>query len=653
MNKLILSFLSLYCILGTCTRKIAAQEITFGRISAEELHDEFYDKDSSASALILYDHAKSNFRHLENHGFRVETTRTVRIKIYNQAGSGWGNVVVPLYQDGYNRTETVRDIKGYVYNLENGMIQRDELDKKDIFEEDVSEKWHHVKFAFPKVKASTVVEYQYTLVSPFLFKLEDWEFQHDIPVQWSEYVLTVPAFYEYMILKQGYFDFEIQDARSLNDEQRLGSYTYDNVRYHWAMKDVPAYQEEEYMTTRDDYIAKIIFQLSKVNYPGKHVKDFMTTWPKLVEDLMKLTYFGKNIKKNNTREIVQSLTEGLGSEKDKATAIYEYVTQNFAWNKKNSYAPSTSLNQLLKDKSGNCTDINLLLLNMLKKAEIEAHAVLLSTRQHGKITTSFPLIDQFNYTIVFAQIEGQGVLLDATRRDLPFGMINEACLNGYGLVANEDAKVEQWIDVGQQGVYFVDIYCQLKYDEERGSLTAQVKESFRDYAALRARKLYQEDEAQLYQLNDVQELKIEGAEVKSKPFSLSYTAPYPAEELGSLLYIDAFMMIDEGNPFNAPKRFYPVDFGHRMAVKYNFSFTVPEGYSLEEWPQDINLKLEDSSISYVSKSNFAFNTLQIVSLFQINKTMIGVDQYQDLRELYADMLSKQMEKIVLKKTESE
>lgn len=653
MNKFLISALSLCFLLSIGTQKITAQEISFGRISAEELYDEFYEKDSSASAAILYDHGKSNFRHLDGHGFRVETTRTIRIKIYNQAGSGWGNVVIPMYRDGFNRTETIRDIKGYVYNLENGMIKRDELAKEDIYEEDVSDKWRHVKFAFPKVKAGTVIEYQYTIISPFLFKLEDWEFQQDIPVQWSEYVLTVPAFYEYMILKQGYFELEIQDAKSMNDDQRLGSYTYDNVRYHWAMKDIPAYQEEKYMTTRDDYIAKIIFQLSKVNYPGQHVRDYMTSWPKLVEDLMKLTDFGKNIKKNNTKDIVESITVGLGTEKEKATAIYEYVTQNFAWNKKNSYAPSSSLNQLLKDKSGNCTDINLLLLNMLKRAEIEAHAVLLSTREHGKITTSFPLIDQFNYTIVFAQLDGQGVLLDATSQDLPFGMISEACLNGYGLVANEDAQDEQWIDVGQQGVYFADIFCQLKYDEERKSLIAQVKESYREYAALSARKLYQEDQDQLYQLKDMEELKIENSEDKTKPFSLSYTAPYPAEDLGDLVYIDAFMMIDEENPFNAPKRFYPVDFGYRMAVKYNFSFIIPEGYSLEEWPQDINLKLEDGSITYITKSNHTFNTLQITSLFQISKTMIDADQYQNLRKLYADMLSKQMEKIVLKKTETE
>lgn len=629
-----------------------AQSIHFGKVTVEELNSTMYEKDSSASAAILYDGGESIFNYLENYGFRLETKRTIRVKIYNKAGYDWGDISIPLYKEDIHRAEIIKDVKGYVYNLENGMIRRDELDKKDIYEENVSEKWRNIKFALPNIKEGTVLEYSYTVVSPFLFKPDDWVFQYNIPVRWSEYTLTVPAFYEYMILRQGYFDLAVNEMKLMEHKHQLGSYTYNNMKYHWAMKDIPAYRDEQFMTTREDYIAKMMFQLSKVNYPGRHVKDYMTTWPQLAKDLAELTDFGKNIKKNDTKEIVSSLTNGWNSEKEKALAIYKHILQNYAWNEKFGFSPSLTLKQLLKEKQGNCTDINLLLLNMLKQAGIEANPVLLSTRNHGKITTKFPLIDQFNYTIVFAHLDGQGMLLDATDPDLPFGMISEACMNGYGFIVEEGLKEERWINLTQQGLHFLDFYIDLKYDEEETAFIAQVRENYKEYAALQARKIYRKDKEKLYHFSTLEEYEVQHLEDKDKPLSISYSTTYPVDVLGDLVYISPFVMAEEENPFNSPERYFPVDYGLRKGVRTYFNLIIPEGYELEEWPEDTELKLDDA-VSFVVKSQRNHNHFQVVSLLQIHKTTIPVEQYKALRTLYTEMLSKQMEKIVLRKTATE
>ncbi|WPP52299.1 DUF3857 domain-containing protein [Catalinimonas niigatensis] len=652
MKKNFLALLFFSALFLTNVHLSLAQSISFGKVTYEELKETFYEKDSSASAAVLHDFSETVFRYLDNYGFRIETTKTVRIKVYKKAGSDWGNVSIPLYREDFSRAEIIRDIKGYVYNLKTDMIRTDELDKKTVYEEEVSEKWRRMKFALPNVKEGTVLEYRYTVVSPFFFKLDDWKFQQELPVKWSEYKLTVPAFYEYMILRQGYFDLAIEDAKLLKDKLQLGAYTYNNMRFHWAVKDIPAYRDEPYMTTREDYIGKVMFQLSKVNYPGRHVKDYMNTWPQLVEDLMKLTDFGKNIKKNDTKEVVSTLTAGLSSEKDKAVAIYQHILQHFAWNNTYSLYPSVSLKDLLKDKEGNCTDLNLLLLNMLHKAGITANPVLLSTRNHGKITTKFPLIDQFNYTIVFATIDGQGVLLDATDPDLPFGMLREACMNDYGLVAEEDMNEEKWIDVSQQGMYFSDAYINLSYDENKGVFVAEAKQSYRNYSAIEARKICRENAEELSHFQPIEDLKILNLEDKDKPLSISFKAAYPVEALGDMVYIDPFLMIEEENPFNTPERYFPVDFGVRSVRRNHFSLMIPKGYQLDEWPENVELTLEDA-VSFVTITQRNESNFQIVSTLQVSKTSIPVEQYKALRTLYTDMISKQMEKVVLKKIETE
>jgi len=51
----------------------------------------------------------------------------------------------------------------------------------------VNEAYSQKKFAFPNVREGSIIEYKYTMVSPYIFQLDDWKFQYEIPVKWSEF----------------------------------------------------------------------------------------------------------------------------------------------------------------------------------------------------------------------------------------------------------------------------------------------------------------------------------------------------------------------------------------------------------------------------------------------------------------------------------
>src|SRR5690606_39843256 len=98
-------------------------------------------------------------------------------------------------EDNYN-FETARDIKGVVFNKdEYGNVEKTDLDKKNIFNENTSKYVDLVKFALPNIKDGSVVEYSYELESPFIFNFRSWEFQWDIPKIYSEYVAIIPSIY--------------------------------------------------------------------------------------------------------------------------------------------------------------------------------------------------------------------------------------------------------------------------------------------------------------------------------------------------------------------------------------------------------------------------------------------------------------------------
>jgi hypothetical protein len=129
------------------------------------------------------------------------------------------------------------------------------------------------------------------------------------------------------------------------------------------------------------------------------------------------------------------IDESIVNEPDllkKAIGIYKYVQDNYTWDGKYGIFNNVSVKDLIKNKSGKVSEINILLHNLLDEYGIEVMPVLLSTRDNGLPTQIYPVMSDFNYLIVQASIDGKTFLLDATDDYLSFGEIPFRCLNHYG-----------------------------------------------------------------------------------------------------------------------------------------------------------------------------------------------------------------------------
>src|SRR5687768_1532187 len=93
--------------------------IKFGEVPLEDLKMRTYDKDSSASAVILCDYGQSEIVYNQSTGFSVNFERITRIKFFNKDGFDWANFSIPLYHDG-GTDEKLSGLKALTYNLENG-----------------------------------------------------------------------------------------------------------------------------------------------------------------------------------------------------------------------------------------------------------------------------------------------------------------------------------------------------------------------------------------------------------------------------------------------------------------------------------------------------------------------------------------------------
>ena len=288
---------------------LSQTKMKFGKIDMAALKMTTYDHDTSASAVVLGDYGKSEIAYNTTKGsFELIYERHRRIKILKKDGYDWADHSVSLYRDN-SAKEKIASLKGYSYNLVNGKIEKSKLEKSSVFEEKQSENRNKKKFTMPNVKVGTVIEYSYKIISDFTFNLQSWQFQTTIPTVWSEYKISIPEYFNYKQLSQGYIAFVINEKSStpgsiiLTSKSRSGrnvvntNFSTDKINYRknikrWAAKNVPAFESEDFMTTYRDFISKIEFELSNYKMPYGSYHAVMDTWETLTKKLLEHEKFG-------------------------------------------------------------------------------------------------------------------------------------------------------------------------------------------------------------------------------------------------------------------------------------------------------------------------------------------------------------------------
>ena len=80
----------------TLQMSVFAQNYKFGKVSKDELKEQFYPLDSTADAAYLYKYRRSFFNYVPNQGFQLVTEIHHRIKIYTSEGF---DLTKPFIQD--------------------------------------------------------------------------------------------------------------------------------------------------------------------------------------------------------------------------------------------------------------------------------------------------------------------------------------------------------------------------------------------------------------------------------------------------------------------------------------------------------------------------------------------------------------------------
>jgi hypothetical protein len=662
-------FVLCFFLLGQIEAFAQPDPMKFGKVEMKELEMISYSNDTSASAVILGDYGNAYFTYIGD-DMNVNFERHVRIKILKKSGYEWADMRIPLYKSGTTE-EKVLNLKGYTYNLENGKVVKTKLEKEHIFDEKVSDNQSLKKFTMPGVKEGSVLEFSYTVQSEFLYQFHEWEFQKSIPVIWSEYRARIPEFYIYKQYAQGYeplfintseegretftVHYAAEDTRQGRVAGGIENVEFKNTKFRWVAKEVPALHEESYVTTMDDFVAKIEFELTATNW-NHNYKPFGQSWEAMAKDLLESEYFGKQLNRTGfVKDEIEGIKAKFTDPTDRVLATQAFVKKAMKWDGKKRLYPETTLKKAYEARNGNSADINMLLVAMLQEEGIDASPVILSTRDNGR-APYFPLITKYNYVIAQVNVNGKTLLLDATEPLAPFDVLPQRCLNGTGrLISAHTGEVNL-----RNNERFMS-YCNAKLTlNTSGELSGTIEESKGGFNGLSLRKEVAKEGKDKY----LESLKKEyvGWDIESFDFknlekpneilqsTCKVTIGEQAQNSASLLYLNPMLhQKEESNPFKLETRKFPVDFAAPTDETFLLTLTLPAGYEVEELPKPAIITLPEGAAKFTYNISVNGNVIQVISKLNIKKTAFGAEEYAHLKEFYNYIVTKHAEQVVLKK----
>ncbi len=615
---------------------------TWGQLSQEERDMKVCAFDSEAVAIVLIDEAISDYND-ERH---LITYRHIRIKILKEKGLEYANIVIPFYAG--NDFQSIDDIEATAFNFDGAGNQTTQaVDRKSFFTEPVNEFWHLKKFTFPGIKVGSIIEYQYRSTEKNWRNLDDWEFQQELPVVLSKYNLGIPPNYEfaYMVHKSEQLPITIIPDNS-------------NGKRLFEMRNIPGLRDEPYMDARKDYLQRVTFQLSAFNNGGFGRQKYMTSWDEVTRELNSSPAFGNQVGKSiSGTEAFIATMKALSSPLEKMNRIYNYTRNYMTWSGIYSKYSNDGVKTAWSKKKGNVTEVNLILLNLLMEAGLEAYPILVSERLHGKVYTQYPFVDQFNATYAVVLIDDKKYYLDATD---PYGqpeMVPFNILNTTGFIVNrkkggivsitDDSRqfkenITVSLKIGANQVISGDAYL--------NSLQYARIDRLRSWKRNRDRYLNGFRKAGVSLTIDSVETKNEDQD--SLPFYQHIRFKAQATATGDYIFVPINLFSGfETNPFLAANRFSDMNFGFKQNISFSTYIDVPEGYVSDALPKSLQLVNADKTVIFIRELFDDAANRKVLARIRIEfkKSLYSVDEYGELKEFYKKMFDMLNEQIVLKK----
>ncbi|MGH1516243.1 DUF3857 domain-containing protein [Chryseobacterium sp. JK1] len=623
-------FLLLVCSTGTLL--VNAQKYAFLN------PPKFNEADLSKAKSLLDENAPAEILYKSMH-FMVDTSTGnmskkyfYRVKIYDKdKAEDWLNLEIPLYSFNSER-EALGKFKAFTYNLENGNVVPVKVEKSSQYKSKESKNVTVNKFAFPNVKNGSVLEYQYEVISPFLFIVPEMLIESDIPSLNTEYVLDAPLSIAYNINYTGSIPpkyREIEDRNMYGTQYKTFRFAYENLK---------GFKTEKWVRNDKNFRTKISGELNSTNF--KELKLYSSSWDQIGKRLYQNEDFGGELKKTKlAKESIPAGVLEMKTDLEKSNAIFSYVQKTFKWNKDRGIYTEDGIKKLLDTKVGNTAEINLFLVMMLREAGIKADPLIISTVDNGVLNLVSPNVSKMNFVLASVEIDGALHIYDATHKQSSIDEIPLGNWNEYGVVVTKNKALLIKMINQKESNTFLTVDAKINEDgsvsgtysdRDTGAFAMYVKDSY-DENPEKYKKQYKDNFS--IDFTGIESKVLENGEFESK---MNFSSSNLIDKVGKKMIINPMLFLSKNsNEFDQiEERKYPIDFGTPSTKTKKVILEIPEGYVIEEMPKEKKIVTEDKEITYSYSVVQKGNKLEITSTSKISSPDYPKEYYPAFKQIW-------------------
>lgn len=604
--------------------------IRWGVVPQEDLQMERYKLDPDAIAVILGDQGLWTPENWDKG--RVRLFRHVRIKILKEEGLTYAQREIR-----YRKGEKLGGFRAqtHTWDPNSKQSQTSKLSIKSLPPDSVEGEDIIRSFSFENVQVGSVIEYRYSLVAEAMEELKPWYFQSEIPTRWSE------------VQTRGFENY-------IHKSIPMGLEIPPTGRGLWRAKFISALPKESLSGNPMQYRSGIRFYLTEALMKD----DVKLRWTQLRERLQYNTFLDPEEKQLQALyKLSLSLTRNAITEEEKAASIHKHLQEYLKWNGKYELWVQKDPASLYKSRTGNGTELNMLLFYLLDMADLKPEQVFVSTKNHGP-ASKFPLFDQYDHLICRVKAGETTLYLDLTEKLASYDLPSLQVLNGPSLLLKDSTTHL----ITLNPYYKSNSLWMVQVDLSESSLDMEVKESHSGYAALARRKQLAAKKRGILNLGDpLRPMKqaapitprYEHIETPEFPLDIYYEESLNFQDFcevkGDSMFISPLVCFEASMPFKEKKRILPIDLEFLRSYNFMVNFSLPEGYKVAKMPSSIKMSVASKSLGFTIQANEISGVIAIHSKFEVLKPQIYPEDYPALREFYQKMLDRESEKIVLVK----
>lgn len=425
-------------------------------------------------------------------------------------------------------------------------------------------------------------------------------------------------------------------------------------------RNIPAIVDEPFSLASSNYKERLQLRINAIESSGLTF-GVQNTWEKVNRALLDDFHYYLAVQRKS--DILSGKAKELaGSSADpeqKARAIFAYIRNAIHVAGYTDIYTEPEVDKIMQTHSASPSEINFLLVALLRNAGLEAYPVLITTSDERRALPDVPDVNQFSKTICEVTYNKSRHYLDASGRNNSFDILPAEDCNGHARVVTpsggRDATLEA-SDVKEKS--FLTVKTE---SADPSNYILNVSYQFGQQAAIKYRDEWQDDTSAIRQFvkatiarlgvdASLVNYRLSGLGNPDTGLALSYSIKLDWATAATAYVNPHFLSAFRDNPFKAKARILPVSMPYTLDDYYVMMLQLPTGYKADEVPKSNIVTLPGGDYNkYMVAVDNATNTIQLSSRIHLQQTWTPTDGYSDLKQFFDKIIESQQSTYVLKK----